>query len=224
MSTIAKDTGGVDFDPVPAVMQHAVCYAVIDIGIQPQNNPLFKPKAKVVFIWELPYVKIKIKKEWTPGQPPFEKELPRAISETFTLSLSEKSNLLPFLQSWRGKAFTEAQLNGFDVRTVAGANCLLNIIHETKNGKTYANIATAVPLMPTMTKLVPVNPIIKFSLDDYPAEVTIPAAIPDWIKAKIMQSKEYIAKNDTSGQSQEQEHAAAGAVGADAAIGEDVPF
>lgn len=192
MAIIAKNKGGTDFDPMPAGNQHAVCYGVYDIGTQPSNNPKFRDKRQVVFTWEVPIHRIDIEKDG------HKQNLPRAISRTFTLSLSEKSNLRPFLNSWRGRAFTEAELDGFDVSKVMGANALLNIIHETKDGKTYANVSSISPIMPSMAKLKPENPGVVFSLDDHKA-AELPAFIPDWIKAKIMQSREWMERSQQPG-------------------------
>jgi hypothetical protein len=74
----------------------------------------------------------------------------------FTASLSEKANLRPFLEGWRGKAFTPEELRGFDPAQVAGVPAYINVIHEPgqKNGKAvvYANIASIMPLPKGMAK------------------------------------------------------------------------
>lgn len=191
MAIMAKDTGGGDFELLPAGMHHGVNYAVIDIGTQPQHDPKYPKRRKVIFIWELPKERITITKDGV------EKNLPRAISREFTLSLSKKSNLRPALESWRGRGFTEAELDGWDVSKVAGANCLLNVVHEknTKGDKTYANVAGINPLMKDMVKLKPENPIVTFALDEFLKSKlqTIPLAIPEWIATRIMQSDEWLA-------------------------------
>lgn len=192
MSFIAKSKGGgQDFDPIPAGMHHAICYACIDLGVQPSNNPKFKPKPKIVFIWELP----EERGDFTRGEGADARKvnLPRAISSIYTLSLSEKSNLRPMLQSWRGKPFTEEELDGFDVRKVVGANCLLNIIHEVKDGKTYANVASVNPLPKAMAKKTAENPPNTFSIGDIPPghPIKFPDNFPEWIETMIKQSEEY---------------------------------
>jgi len=192
MSLIAKDTsGGADFTPIPPGMQHAVCYAVIDIGTQPATGN-FASRRKVVIIWELPHELIEIERDGV------KKKLPRAISERFTLSLASKGNLRPMLESWRGRPFTEEELAGFDMKHLLGVNCFLNIVHKKgsgeKAGRTYANVASVNPLAKGMAKIPPVNPLLLFSMDDFTGPVTIPEGIPEWVEVCIKQSDEYKAK------------------------------
>lgn len=192
MAITAKDTGtGTDFDPIPMGMHHGVCYAAIDIGTQPQFGN-FPSRRKLIYIWEIPAERIEFVKDGV------KKNLPRAISEKYTISLASKGNLRPMLESWRGRAFTPEELEGFDVSNVVGANCLLNIVHEHGKGdkanRIYANVASVNPLMKGTPKLKPENPTIVFSMEDIKGPITIPEAIPEWIAALIKQSDEYQAR------------------------------
>ena len=193
MPLLAKNRGGEDFAPVTPGMKQGVCYLVADIGTQPSNNPQFRPRRQVVIGWELPLEpKIEILDKKTSKKV----LMPRVLSRTFTLSLSKKANLTPMLVSWRGRAFTDQELEGFDLQKILGANCLMNVINETKDGKTYANISSVSPLMPNMPKLKPENPPLFFSIEDQPgpAEIKIPAGLHEWIRIKIMQSDEYLTR------------------------------
>lgn len=189
MSLIAKDNGGdKDFSPIPAGMHHAVCYAVVDIGTQPQVGQ-FPARRKIVITWEIPGETIEVEKN---GK---NVVIPRALSGRYTLSLASKGNLRPMLESWRGRAFTSEELAGFDLKSLVGANCLINVIHEKGRGekadKTYANVASVSPLMKGTAKLTPINPKVLFSLDDFNG--TISDDIPNWIAKLINESKEYLA-------------------------------
>lgn len=42
---------------------------------------------------------------------------------------------------------------GFDVESVIGANCLLNVQHKAAGDKTYANVSSVMPLMKGMPKM-----------------------------------------------------------------------
>ena len=193
MPLIAKNKGGEDFAPVTPGMKQGICYLVADIGTQPSNSPQFKPRRQVVIGWELPQEpRIEILDKKTNKKV----MMPRVLSRFFTLSLSKKANLTPMLVSWRGRAFTDAELEGFDLQKILGANCLVNVINETRDGKTYANISSVSPLMPQMPKLKSENAPTFFSIDDQPgtAEIKIPATLHEWIKAKIMQSDEYLTR------------------------------
>ena len=68
-------------------------------------------------------------KEFKPG----EGQKPFSIGKEYTLSLSSKSNLYKDLVSWRGKPFTEEELEGFDLSKLLGKPCQIQIIH--KQGK-----------------------------------------------------------------------------------------
>lgn len=55
-------------------------------------------------------------------------------SARFTASLHEKGKLRPFLESWKGCAFTPEGLAGFDLEKLIGVNCQLNLIEKDKRG------------------------------------------------------------------------------------------
>jgi len=220
MSLLAKDKGGTDYEPLNAGMHHAVCYGIVDLGTQPTNNPQFKPARKVAFLWEVPAERIQFEKDGV------KKDLPRGISGIWTLSLSVKSKLKPMLESWRGRPFTSEELEGFDLRTVLGANCFLNVIHGqgkgANAGKTYANVSSVNPLAKGMQRLKPENPMVFFSLDECGKNIVVPESVPDWLKAKIMQSEECVNEQRHGGAPEptEEEMANVGSNGPD----EDIPF
>jgi len=75
--------------------------------------------------------------------------------------LSEKANLRKDLENWRGKGFTEAELAGFDVESIRGANCLLTIT-ETESGKRKVSGVTALPKGMQPIKPYHTSPTSKF--------------------------------------------------------------
>jgi len=78
------------------------------------------------------------------------------IFKDYTHSLSKKSNLRKDLTAWRGKAFTDEELAGFDLDNLIGANCLLNIIHyQGQDGQTRAKISAISQLPKGMVKITP---------------------------------------------------------------------
>lgn len=136
------------FQNVPPGNHIAVCYRVIDLGTQRvewQGQP--KHQHKVLISWEIPDEKMDDGRPFTIGQ-------------KFTWSMSEKANLRNALESWRGQAFTEKDFGpqGFDIMNVIGVGCMLNVVHVTKNGKTYANIASVAKLPKGMSAPGPTNP------------------------------------------------------------------
>jgi hypothetical protein len=55
-------------------------------------------------------------------------------NQRFTASLGEKSKLRPFLESWKGKAFTPEGLQAFDLELLIGVNCQVNLIEKDRRG------------------------------------------------------------------------------------------
>lgn len=93
-----------------------------------------KPKRKVLFGWEIPSQRVKYEKD---GQ---EMEGPVLHFERMTFSMHENAVMRQRLESWRGKAFTEDDFGTFDMRNLIGVGALIQIAHEHKDGKVYANL------------------------------------------------------------------------------------
>jgi len=177
MSLVAKP--GNSIEPIEAGNHHGVCVAVIDLGTQ-YNERFQKEQPKVMITWEL--VDFPIESDNGDGF--------RLISREYTAVLSEKSNLYADLISWRGRDFTPEELEGFNVKNVLGANCLVNVVNITKNNKTYSNVTTVAKLPKGMTAKKGTYQLI-YDMDE--DVENIPEGVPDWIKDKIKKSREWIA-------------------------------
>lgn len=119
-------------------------------------------------------------------------EQPFALHKTYTLSLSEKANLRHDLETWRGRPFTDEQLESFDVSTVIGVPCMVTVTHVDKQGKTYANV-TAVTGMPKgMVCPAAFNAPVEFSLETHDEAVF--RGLPDFLKEIIQSSDEWKQK------------------------------
>jgi hypothetical protein len=104
--------------------------------------------------------------------------------------MHEKASLRKWLESWRGKAFTEDESKQFDVAKLVGAPCLLNVIHkEKKDGNKRADIASVSTMPKGMTCPDVINPTVIFSVTDF--NQAIFDTFPDFIKDKIKSSREY---------------------------------
>ena len=66
-------------------------------------------------------------------------------SRNFTPSLNEKANLRKFLRGWLGRDLTAQELNDFDTESLIGKNAQVVVVHEHKDGETYANIVACTP-------------------------------------------------------------------------------
>lgn len=193
MGIVVKETGGSNFELIPADNHVAMCYQIIDLGTQ---KKVFKGKEKlqrvVRIIFELP----ELQKEFVAG----EGLKPFSISREFTASLNKEATLRKILESWRGKVFTEEELKSFELNKILGKPCLLQVVH-TEDGK-YANIDNISKCPKSLVAPAKtVNPCLEFSLDDYNEEVFL--KLPEYIQNKIKESPEWKA---TAGQPVEMNH------------------
>ena len=189
MPLIVSASSKKDRKPVPAGMQHAVCFAAYDLGTQPADGK-FGPKRQVMFNFEIPGERVEFEIDGKKINKPM-----TIWTWPMTNSIGKKANLRPLLVGWRGRDFTDDEAKGFDVMTVVGANCLLNITHKPgKEGVVNAAISGISPLMKGMPKLVAEHPLVKFSLDDTTGPVELPENTPEWIVAKIKNSHEYLIR------------------------------
>jgi hypothetical protein len=94
------------------------------------------------------------------------------------------------LESWRGRPFTQEELNGFSLENVLGAPCMLSVVHKpSKDGtKMYANVGSVVALPKGMVCPELFNPAVKFDISEFDEAVF--NSFPDWLRAKILLSKE----------------------------------
>lgn len=172
-----KSDNDFNFEMCPAGNHVAVCFSVIDLGMQEVEYLGQKSfKRKVRISWELP------------GELMTQGELagqPFSISKNYTLSLSDKANLFQDLNSWRGRPFSEQELEGFDLYNVLGAPCMLNVVHRPNHdgSRTYANVSSIAQLPKAIQKPQPVNELRKFNTEEFSqADLN---ALPDWLKDKI---------------------------------------
>ena len=130
------------------------CYRVIDLGTQiTEWQGKKRVSRKVLISWEL------FGEDEDGNRLQMEDGRPMSISKRYTMSLSEKANLRADLKAWRGRDFTDDELQGFDMAKLLGVYCLVNVTHTQRDGKVYANVDGLTPLPKTMRdhKPIPVN-------------------------------------------------------------------
>lgn len=132
------------YTPLSAGVHLAVCDQVVDLGIQPSNNPQFKPKRQVYIRFNVPA------EQRTWEQDGVEKTGPSVVGKFYTLSLSTKAHLRNDLESWLGRPMTGEELASFDLFSLLNKAVQLNVTHRTyqKDGqeRTAANITAMMPL------------------------------------------------------------------------------
>lgn len=206
---------GSTFEAPPSGNHIARLYRLIDLGTQEgqwQGKPTSSRKALLSF--ELL------------GDDRMSDGRPFTISRRFTASVNEKAALRLFLESWRGKRYSTAEIQeGVDLSAILGAYGLLNCVEAHRDGHLYINIAGISPLPKGMPKPPGVNAPVLFDL-----------AAPDWdvfadlgerLQETILASPEGRAAYERSGtpagsnrdddEELERQHAAA-------AMEDDIPF
>jgi hypothetical protein len=125
----------------PAGLHSAVCVDVQDLGLQ---TGAYGAKHKVRLVWQLDAV-----------DPAAGRRV--EVARLYTLSLHERAALRQDLERWRGKKFTDQELDrGFDLETVIGVNCQVVVSHSLgDNGTTYADVDSVLPAVKGAPKLAP---------------------------------------------------------------------
>ena len=181
MSLVLTESNGAGFEPVPPGTYPAVCYMMVGIG--EQFSERFQNSSKQLIIgWQIPGETIEIDGE----------EKPRIVTKQYTASLNTKANLRSDLIAWRGRDFTEEELNGFDIRKIVGAPCMLSVINKTSSsGKVFANVAGVLALPKGMPKPELSSPkdVVIYDLETDP--IAGIDKLPEWIQNRIKKSTTY---------------------------------
>jgi hypothetical protein len=168
------------FELPPADSHIATGYRVIDLGTQQSEfQGKVKRLHKILISWELDVL-------MTEGE---NAGKPFTMHKRYTYTMGEKGSLRPHLEAWRGRPFTEEELNEFKLNKLLGAPCLMGIIHTKKDGNTYANISSIMKLPKGMTAPPLVNPTVDFDLNEF--DQAVYDSFSEGLKETIAKSPEY---------------------------------
>lgn len=182
MSMIASDNGGQVIPKLEGGVYTAISSAIIDLGLQ-TSEKFQKTQRKFMMIWNIKGEEVEVNGE----------KLPRTMSKEYSFSLNEKSTLRKDLQSWRGKVFTDEELQGFNLLNILNKPCQLQIILEEKNSKQYNNIAGIMSL-PKGTTVEELQNTYHFDIEDESTYMNW-SNIPSWIQERIKKAENYIESN-----------------------------
>ena len=160
----ARSSGdGQQYELPPADNHAAVCVAIVDLGHQlrrkyQSQEQEYQPL--VYFCWELVDL---------PSRP--------LIGREFKVSMHEKAGLRHFVEQWSGKV---QDGEDFDLFSLKGKPCFLNVIHEKKGEKTYARIESATPPPKVKNKRVEVEAPEHEPFTWAPDDGKL-SDIPDWL-------------------------------------------
>lgn len=164
--------------PVEPGTYFAVCIGAVDLGEQETTyNNKTKYTNQLQIIFELPSELIEIDGE----------EQPRQLSRRFAVSLSTKSNLRKFIETWYGKKFTDDAIREFDTRELLGKPAMLSVVLS-EDGN-YANIASAAALPKGMEAPKAKSELIDFDVEEWDDEAF--QKLPEWLQELIKKSTQY---------------------------------
>ena len=179
---VSDNGGGGTFEQAPVGAHVARCVKLIDIGTHHgEYEGVPNVRHQIIIGWELPGETIQTGDY--AGQP-------FAVSEFYTLSLSEKSKLRPMLESWRGKPFSEDELRGFDLKNLLGKPCMIQV---GRNKKDRAKVQAVMSLPKGMAVPEQVNPSVYFDIATFDGF----DALTDGIKGLVQKSDEWAARSGT---------------------------
>lgn len=174
-----------NFEPAPKGNHVARLYQIIHLGtLEGTWNGEPREYDKVRLVFEL----CNERRAFKEG----EEEKPWSVGSEFTLSMNERANLRKFIEGLLGVSFHDDEAEGFDITTLLGQCCLLNVVHEPDKkgtGKVYANIQSASPLPKGMEcpplfnepKFLDVNDLTEMEIEELPGS----------LRDKMKSSKEY---------------------------------
>ncbi len=172
MGSIVKENGG-DFKVLDEGTHLSICDAVIDVGLQ--NTPWGSQQEHVHMRFEVPAERVQFIRD---GE---ELDEPMTIWARFNKTLNRKATLRKDLESWRGRKFTEEELQGFELFNVAGKPCLITVVHNQTADRTYANISGIAQVMKGQEIPAQELDAILFSPDDTDQYKDV----PEWLQKKF---------------------------------------
>lgn len=132
-----------DFTPAPKGLHLAVACDFVDLGMKDKN---FNGHAEKVHCVQYRFQSSKInpenKKPWL------------IMTSQMRLSSNERSNLRKMLESWRGEAFTDKEMETFELESMIGVMAQILIVHNETPKGTFANIEAIMPVPEGTRQLV----------------------------------------------------------------------
>ena len=181
---------------VPEGSHVAVLYSIVEIGHVPNTYPGSEGQKvhQIRFTWEFPDEM----RDFDGVQKPL------VAGRVFTISLGDKSNLLPVIEGMVGKLSEEEKEGGIDFKgKLLGKACMVQIAHQTsKAGNTYAKVVGVIPLPKSVPAPAGFNPQVYLDYAEEWNDETY-SALPPFVKDDMAKSDEMRARLGLSEKSPE---------------------
>ena len=182
-----KDRAKPKQPPVEPGVYMAVCVGVVDLG--EQYSEKFKHYSnKVKFVWALPGETIEIDG----------KTEERQLSKEFSVSVSKKSSLRGFLQSWNGKSYQDDEFAELDLFDMIGKACQLQVVLN-DTGE-YSNVENLMPIPKGMQAPASKTEFFRWDMDKWDDEAfqRLPSWTQDQIKKSTQYQKDHVPQQDAA--------------------------
>jgi len=166
--------GGGDYKRIPPGSHIAVCDIVADVGLQ--ESAFYGTKRKVYVRFEVPAERWEFEKDGKKG------EGPGVIGKFFTASMHKNATLRKTLESWRSRPFTDEEAKAFDVSSILGKSCVINVQENPDGDKVYSNIVAITPLIKGMAQAKAELPLMLYTPD---SSIDVYNKLPEWIRKMI---------------------------------------
>ena len=122
---------------------------------------------------------------------------PFLVGRKFSLSLNERAHLRAFIESWRAKNFTEQELAGFEIGTLLGRPCVLQLVERMQGDRTYVNIQNVMGWTPAEGELPELhNEVFMFDLNDPESMEAHFSKLSENMQKRVMESMEMQHQGD----------------------------
>jgi hypothetical protein len=176
---LVRDTGGGDFEQPPIGSHIARCIKLLDLGTQTgEYEGKVTKRRQVVIGFEL-------SAELMADGQPF------TTMAYFTMSIGKKAKLRQTLETWRGRAFTEEELAGFDLKAILGAPCMVSIVNRENSDRTKVAGVLAMPKGTKAPKQI--NESVYLSLEPEEYDAAVFAGLSEYWQERIRESPEWQA-------------------------------
>ncbi len=133
--TVTAEQGG-SFEPAPAGMHIALCSHVIVLG---DVDTVYKGHTKRKHLVKIGFELTNTKRVLEDGT-----EVPFVVFKDYTLKMYSGKGLQKMLEEWRGESFTKEETKTFNIGSILGLPCMVNVVQKVSesNGNKYSNVAS----------------------------------------------------------------------------------
>lgn len=191
MGLIVSRKAKSNIPPLAAGVYTGTCIEVVDLGEQ-HNTKYNKYQRRVLLTWEIRGERVDVEEDGKTVSKP------RWLSKEYTASLNSKSRLYEMLTAWLGRELTDEEADAYDISTLIGRSCQLQVIVKDKpDGRRYSEIKGIMALPKGADPGAPESDTMVFAIDEPDADEVI-AKLPAWVQERVKKSTTWVAAHANS--------------------------